>query len=574
MANKLFYTINGHDGAERNPAQYNGYIPYEVMSSYYDSAVFDEYNRAIWHGGMPYGSVYPGADRAEVFNDYERNESTAAYSSTMGTGTKSTHPGQTVVGLYNAYNGDVSGEYSYANSAFTIGVGTSDDDRHNALWVTAEGPTRGTTYLPHELYAYISYSYISLDNYYDQNNRVICAYELATGVLQKPEYKLPVCGIGATVTSDYADAVGLELQEGIHYGTTYIYVPYNVPLTITPYLAVDNIYNDNSGEYGNGLGYITTVSAINLSKYALIGTVGSNMSLQSTYNAVNYPVQNSYFNSNDTLVDINSAYVSLYRLSPNTTPIVLAPLENEVITTDGVSIADSCYIDINGIVANDQTQMYYPQLLQFGSYIPSDYSREYGKLTDNYNNNPENTIPVSTSLWLCPRYPVTWEITYLVANATGEYHEETITETHIYKDLMNGWFIDIPEKTIRLDFNVYENIGINVNQIVYKNNDDCLVMPFAGDDIYVSNWLIETINGLNYKKYRFIANVKDLYADGADVYDISNRDYNEVVEKEQYYSAGKLFVLPTSGSPIDFTASIDVDWNDLAGRFSRINEIN
>lgn len=77
MANRFFYSNNTDNK--------DGTIEQSNLLSYYDSLIFDERHRTIWHAGMPYGNVYPGTQSyGEVFNDIDNNVAVGAYTHAEG----------------------------------------------------------------------------------------------------------------------------------------------------------------------------------------------------------------------------------------------------------------------------------------------------------------------------------------------------------------------------------------------------------------------------------------------------------------------------------------------------------
>ena len=99
----------------------------------------DASSRTIWVNGQPYGNAYVNIKEddsveapigAEIFNDFEHNTASGAYSHAEGKGTKTTNEAEHASGKYNISND---------NTIFSIGIGTSDADRENAVEVMQNG---------------------------------------------------------------------------------------------------------------------------------------------------------------------------------------------------------------------------------------------------------------------------------------------------------------------------------------------------------------------------------------------------------------------------------------------------
>ena len=112
----------------------------------------DAPSRTIWVNGQPYGNAYVNVNGdtveapigAEIFNDFEHNTASGAYSHAEGSetsaagayshaegkGTKTTNEAEHASGKYNISND---------NTIFSIGIGTSDADRENAVEVMQNG---------------------------------------------------------------------------------------------------------------------------------------------------------------------------------------------------------------------------------------------------------------------------------------------------------------------------------------------------------------------------------------------------------------------------------------------------
>lgn len=113
MANRFFYTYTSGPNAN------DSCIPKEALISYYDSLIFDQNHRTIWHNGMPYGNVYPGTESyGEVFNSIDFNAAYGAYTHVEGyytvayKGTLASH----VEGYYSYVK---EGKYGHAEGVYT-----------------------------------------------------------------------------------------------------------------------------------------------------------------------------------------------------------------------------------------------------------------------------------------------------------------------------------------------------------------------------------------------------------------------------------------------------------------------
>jgi hypothetical protein len=110
----------------------------------------DPENRTLWINGNPYGNAYIdradnnydnlstsnnyeeiGTIHGEIFNDFDNNEAKGDYSHAEGLNTRTKNLGEHAEGKYN---------YSVEGSTIsTIGIGTSDDKRKNAMRVDNDG---------------------------------------------------------------------------------------------------------------------------------------------------------------------------------------------------------------------------------------------------------------------------------------------------------------------------------------------------------------------------------------------------------------------------------------------------
>ena len=113
----------------------------------------DASSRTVWINGQPYGNAYVNVNGdsveapigAEIFNDFEHNTASGAYSHAEGSetsaagdyshaegkGTKTTNEAEHASGKYNISN--------TGSTIFSVGIGTSNDDRKNAVEVMQNG---------------------------------------------------------------------------------------------------------------------------------------------------------------------------------------------------------------------------------------------------------------------------------------------------------------------------------------------------------------------------------------------------------------------------------------------------
>ena len=113
----------------------------------------DASSRTIWVNGQPYGNAYVNVNGdtveapigAEIFNDFEHNTASGAYSHAEGgetsaagayshaegKGTKTTNEAEHASGKYNISN--------TGSTIFSVGIGTTDTNRKNAVEVVQNG---------------------------------------------------------------------------------------------------------------------------------------------------------------------------------------------------------------------------------------------------------------------------------------------------------------------------------------------------------------------------------------------------------------------------------------------------
>ena len=104
----------------------------------------DASSRTIWVNGQPYGNAYVNVNGdsveapmgAEIFNDFEHNTASGAYSHAEGKGTITTNEAEHAEGQYNKSN---TGSTTAANTIHSVGIGTSDTNRKNALEIMQTG---------------------------------------------------------------------------------------------------------------------------------------------------------------------------------------------------------------------------------------------------------------------------------------------------------------------------------------------------------------------------------------------------------------------------------------------------
>ena len=113
-------------------------------------------------GARYYNNSYYG----EIFSDYDTNIATGTYSSAFGHSTKAENSYEVAFGTYNKPNDD---------QIFSIGVGKSDDNRYNAMWVDINGTTYMTNIIPQKDKAYnigsTGYRYSTIYSDYFNGNK-------------------------------------------------------------------------------------------------------------------------------------------------------------------------------------------------------------------------------------------------------------------------------------------------------------------------------------------------------------------------------------------------------------------
>ena len=100
----------------------------------------DASSRTIWINGQPYGNAYVNIKEdnttveapigAEIFNDFEHNIASGEYSHAEGKGTITNNEAEHAEGKYNKSN---------INTIHSVGIGTSDTDRKNAIEIVQNG---------------------------------------------------------------------------------------------------------------------------------------------------------------------------------------------------------------------------------------------------------------------------------------------------------------------------------------------------------------------------------------------------------------------------------------------------
>lgn len=141
-------SINGNDGL--NTASE---LSETLTNNTINTLGIDASSRTVWINGQPYGNAYVNIKEdntveapmgAEIFNDFEHNTASGAYSHAEGSetsaagayshaegkGTKTTNEAEHASGKYNKSN---------TGTIFSIGIGTSDADRENAVEVMQNG---------------------------------------------------------------------------------------------------------------------------------------------------------------------------------------------------------------------------------------------------------------------------------------------------------------------------------------------------------------------------------------------------------------------------------------------------
>ena len=104
----------------------------------------DASSRTVWINGQPYGNAYVNVNGdsveapmgAEIFNDFEHNTASGAYSHAEGKGTITTNEAEHAEGQYNKSN---KGSTTASNTIHSVGIGSSNNDRQNALEIMQNG---------------------------------------------------------------------------------------------------------------------------------------------------------------------------------------------------------------------------------------------------------------------------------------------------------------------------------------------------------------------------------------------------------------------------------------------------
>ena len=113
----------------------------------------DASSRTIWINGQPYGNAYVNINEdaveapigGEIFNDFEHNIASGDYSHAEGSETSAAGDYSHAEGKGTITNNEAehaSGKYNQSNkdtTIFSVGIGTSDTDRKNAIEVTQDG---------------------------------------------------------------------------------------------------------------------------------------------------------------------------------------------------------------------------------------------------------------------------------------------------------------------------------------------------------------------------------------------------------------------------------------------------
>lgn len=116
--------------------------PKTVLQQHAEQLVVSPDTRTIWYAGVPYGTSYQFAPQnntnvsGDVFGDVTSHSLNGKNELAVGTGIVTYNNNTVGIGIYNKYNNTTTDSNAYA---FTIGNGTSNTTRSNALTVTRAG---------------------------------------------------------------------------------------------------------------------------------------------------------------------------------------------------------------------------------------------------------------------------------------------------------------------------------------------------------------------------------------------------------------------------------------------------
>ena len=191
--NRVFYSYN--------PDVNLGVIDPELLSTYSDSLILDLKNRNIWFQGVQFGNSYWGSSYGETFNDFARNTAYGEFSQATGTGTNAygfasqangistiaSNSGEVAFGQYNE-SVKTAYDVEHGGSVFTIGDGTSDNDRHNIVGIRKDGSLikNGVSYFNDHVYGPIAYTYV------DHLGSDVTMDQIVQALLQEAYYEKPI----------------------------------------------------------------------------------------------------------------------------------------------------------------------------------------------------------------------------------------------------------------------------------------------------------------------------------------------------------------------------------------------
>lgn len=116
--------------------------PKTVLQEHAKQLVVSPDTRTIWYEGIPYGTSYQFAPQnnsnvsGDVFGDVTSHSLNAKNEFAVGTGIVTYNNNTVGIGIYNKYNKTTTDSQAYA---FTVGNGTSNTSRSNAMTVTRAG---------------------------------------------------------------------------------------------------------------------------------------------------------------------------------------------------------------------------------------------------------------------------------------------------------------------------------------------------------------------------------------------------------------------------------------------------
>ncbi len=447
MANKLFYSYFGSIDSR-------GYVPASDMIAYYDSIIFDANNRTLWHNGMPFGNAYQGGIFSSVFNDYDNNFARGAYSATFGSHTITSSETEFAVGRYNE---------TYEGNIFEVGIGTDEENRHNAFTIVENG----NAYHPHEMYSYLTYSYVEVPNDKYNNyspDRFIDLQSFVYGLLERPKYSDLLVGI------QYAGSYAID--NNYYYNNSYIYLPFNDTIDATINLRLGNIAEDINDEHGNTLGVINKVDSITLNDNTFDGPF--------TYTGLR-DIDGLYYNALWSEVDDEIVFAYEGKVIPENTVseyytyvdavsytsqvsyIFDGDEDNNDISPDPIALTE---ISLNGV--GKISQMYFPQLLPNHFYTPDNTTKKDAKVV----------IPTLYALYRFPVY-FGYDTESFESFIDGDYSAEGIYMMFVNDLFKEGIDIDIDKNVRCLWVATVDKFGLDSEGIEYYHGYNDIKMSFS-----------------------------------------------------------------------------------------------